>query len=43
MTHDTGGGGGGGGDILSKFQLPYSYGLGVMAFLRFGGIGSLNE
>ena len=30
-------------NILSKFQLPSSYGLGVMMFWRFGGKGSLTE
>ena len=28
--------------MLSKFQLPSSYGLGVMMFWRFGGKGLLN-
>ena len=30
-------------NILSKFQLSSSHGLGVMIFWRFGGKGSLNE
>ena len=38
MTHDTWWGV----NILSKCQLPNSYGLGVMMFWRFGGKGSLN-
>ena len=29
--------------ILSKFQLPSSYGLGIMMFWGFGGKGLLNE
>ena len=28
---------------LSKYQLPSSYGLGVMMIRRFGGKGSLTE
>ena len=30
-------------NILSKFQLPKSYGLGVMMILRFGGKGSISQ
>ena len=30
-------------NILSKFQIPSSYGLGLMMFWRFGGKGWLNQ